>query len=93
MSNHSHYYKDIEHLKTLDVYRVLSLYDVNDPCVQHAIKKLLMPGLRGSKDKEKDIREAVDALNRHLQMIAEDCNKVRKIDSYRDCYDTEHENE
>ena len=74
MTKHSHYFKDVSHLKTVDVYRVLQLFNVTNPCIQHAIKKLLVAGGRGAKDAERDVREAVDSLNRHLQMIAEDCN-------------------
>ena len=70
---HSHYYKDVSHLKDIDVYRVLKLFNVTDPCVQHAVKKLLAAGGRGAgKDIERDLREAVDSINRALQMIAED---------------------
>lgn len=70
-----YYYKDVRHLKVLDVYRVLDLYKVTNPCLQHAIKKLLVPGGRGAgKEFEQDIREASDSLNRALQLIAEDCN-------------------
>jgi hypothetical protein len=72
MEKHSHYKKDVSHLKMIDVYRVLNLFEVTDPCVQHAVKKLLCAGKRGGKSKEQDIREAVDSLNRALQMIAED---------------------
>ena len=70
---HSHYFKDVSHLKDIDVYRVLKLFNVTDPCVQHAVKKLLLAGGRGAgKDIERDLREAVDSINRALQMIAED---------------------
>ena len=70
---HSHYYKDVSHLKDIDVDRVLKLFNVTDPCVQHAVKKLLVAGGRGAgKDIERDLREAVDSINRALQMIAED---------------------
>lgn len=70
---HPHYYKDVSKLEHVDVYRVLKLFNVTDPCVQHAVKKLLVAGGRGAgKDIERDIREAVDSLNRCLQMIAED---------------------
>ncbi len=72
---HSHYKKDVSHLKMIDVYRVLKLFSVTDPCEQHAVKKILCAGARGDKSQEQDIREAIDSLNRRLQMIAEDCNK------------------
>ena len=67
-----HYFKSVSHLETVDVYRVLSLFQVNDPCLQHAIKKLLCAGDRGDKSMIKDITEARDSLNRHLEMLDED---------------------
>ena len=67
-----HYFKGVAHLETVDVYRVLSLFKVNDPCIQHAIKKLLCAGDRGDKSMIKDITEARDSLNRHLEMLNED---------------------
>ena len=72
-NNHQHYYKDVSHLNTIDVYRVLKLFNVTDPCIQHAVKKLLVAGGRGAgKSIERDLREARDSINRALQMIAED---------------------
>jgi len=67
-----HYFKSVSHLETVDVYRVLSLFQVNDACIQHAIKKLLCAGDRGDKSMIKDITEARDTLNRHLEMLNED---------------------
>ena len=67
-----HYFKSVSHLETVDVYRVLTLFKVNDPCLQHAIKKLLCAGDRGDKSDIKDITEARDSLNRHLEMLDED---------------------
>jgi len=67
-----HYFKSVSHLETVDVYRVLTLFKVNDPCIQHAIKKLLCAGDRGDKSMIKDITEARDTLNRHLEMLNED---------------------
>lgn len=69
---HSHYFKSVSHLDHVDVYRVLHLFDVTDPCVQHAIKKLLVAGGRGAKDEAKDIQEAIDTLERWKAMRAED---------------------
>lgn len=70
---HSHYFKDVSHIKLLDVYRVLKLFSVTDPCLQHAIKKLLVAGGRGAgKSIERDLQEAIDSITRALQMIAED---------------------
>ena len=67
-----HYFKSVSHLETVDVYRVLSLFKVNDACIQHAIKKLLCAGQRGDKNIIKDITKARDTLNRHLEMLQED---------------------
>lgn len=73
---HPHYHKDVKGLETIDVYRVLQLFNVTDPCLQHAIKKLLVAGGRGAgKDVSRDIQEAIDSLNRSLEMINEDKNR------------------
>lgn len=69
---HSHYYKSVSHLDYVDVYRVLNLFEISDPCLQHAIKKLLVAGRRGAKDFERDIKEAQDSLTRCLEMRNED---------------------
>ena len=75
MTKHPHYHKDVSHLKTIDVYRTLELFGVTDQALGHAIKKLLCAGQRGAgKTFEQDVREAVDTLNRRLQMLAEDDN-------------------
>ncbi len=77
MSEHSHYHKDVSHLKTIDIYRLLELFGVTDQALGHAIKKLLCAGQRGAgKTFEQDVREAVDTLNRRLQMLAEDANRT-----------------
>ena len=51
-------------LLQVDVYDVLRAFNVTDPALQHAIKKLLMPGERGAKDRATDLREAIDAIRR-----------------------------
>lgn len=68
---YAHYYKPVPYTH-VDVYRVLMLFGVTDPCVQHAIKKLLVPGGRGSKDRLKDLHEAVVSINRAIAMSEED---------------------
>lgn len=67
---HSHYFKDVRHLDYIDIYQVCKLFEVEDTshCTHHSIKKLLMSGKRGAKDKLKDIIEARDTLNRYLQI-------------------------
>jgi hypothetical protein len=74
-ASHAHYYKDVSHLQKVDVYRVLELYNVTNPCIQHAVKKLLCAGGRGAKGTERDLIEAIDSITRALDMIAEDERK------------------
>lgn len=69
---HRHYYKDVRHLDEVDVYRILRLYDVTDPCLQHALKKILVAGGRGAKTPARDVQEAIDSLVRWQAMQAED---------------------
>ena len=84
MTKHSHYHKDVSHLKSIDVYRTLELFGVTDQALGHAIKKLLCAGKRGAgKTFEQDVREAVDTLNRRLQMLAED-EGAAKLGSFSD---------
>lgn len=73
---HSHYKKDVRHLDYIDVYRIIDLYELHDPCFQHALKKILVPGARGHKDLTKDINDIIDTMQRKLEMIAENENKL-----------------
>jgi hypothetical protein len=69
---HSHYFKPCP-FESVDVYRVLSLFNVTDPCLQHAVKKLLVAGGRGGgKPIDKDVQEAIDTLQRWQGMRAEE---------------------
>lgn len=69
---HSHYKKPVAGLQFVDVYRVLGLFGVTDPCIQHAVKKLLVAGGRGAKDISQDVQEAIDTLQRWQEMRVED---------------------
>ena len=73
---HSHYKKDVRHIDYIDVYRIIELYELHDPCFQHALKKILVPGARGHKDLTKDINDIIDTMQRKLEMIAENENKL-----------------
>ena len=66
------YIVDISKYNKLDIYRILKLYEVSDPCLQHAIKKLLCAGKRGVKNQTQDINEAILSLKRFLEMQGED---------------------
>lgn len=52
---------------TIDVYSVLIAFDVRDPGLQHAAKKILCAGCRGKASRSQDLREARDALDRAIQ--------------------------
>lgn len=51
-----------------DVYDVLYSFGVSCPASQHAIKKLLMPGMRGGKSTLQDLKEARQALDRAIEL-------------------------
>jgi hypothetical protein len=52
----------------IDVYDVLKAFDVVCPAMQHAIKKMLCSGQRGVKDSIRDKREAIDSINRSIEL-------------------------
>ena len=55
----------------VDVYDVLTAFEVTNPADAHAIKKMLLPGLRGVKDGIQDRREAIQSLERAIQIEQE----------------------
>lgn len=61
---------------TIDVYDVLAAFKVTNPGLQHAIKKLLMPGARGEKDFETDCLEAIQAIQRALLIQENESEEV-----------------
>ena len=71
-NNNNPYIVDISKYNKLDIYRILKLYEVSDPCLQHAIKKLLCAGKRGTKNQIQDINEAILSLKRFVEMQGED---------------------
>lgn len=74
---HSHYHKDVSQYDTIDVYAVCKIFDVQDTsgCLQHAIKKLLVTGKRGHKDRQTDIQNAIDTLTRLIELESEAVNE------------------
>ena len=70
---HSHYFKKCGY-DYVDVYRILKMFDVTDPCISHACKKLLVSGGRGFKDIDHDIQDVIDTLVRWQEMRKEDSN-------------------
>lgn len=85
-----HYYKEVpKGVSHIDVYRVLELWNVSDPAIQHAIKKLLACGNRGYKDPTKDVNEAIVSLTRWIEMRKEESDKafIPSQDPIDDRYD------
>lgn len=67
---------------TVDVYDVLTAFAVTCPAIQHAVKKLLCPGMRGSKSEWQDIHEAIVSLYRAMELIGGDgdeCDRANQI--------------
>lgn len=62
------YSKEIKKGVLVDVYDVLSAFNVTNPATAHAVKKLLMPGQRGAKDVTQDLTEARDSIIRAIEM-------------------------
>jgi hypothetical protein len=52
----------------IDVYDVLVAFDVTNPAIQHAVKKLLCPGQRGAKDALQDLNEALVSIERAIEI-------------------------
>lgn len=71
-SKYPHYFKDVRHLSYVDIYRLLDLFEITDQPIAHAIKKLMVAGARGAKDRDQDISEAIDCLLRRQAMRKED---------------------
>ena len=65
---HSHYFKDVSGVDQIDVYAVLRLFEVTDPCLQHIVKKALCAGKRGAKDWAKDVQEIADTAARLIEL-------------------------
>ena len=65
---HRHYFKDVSNIAEIDVYAVLKLFDVTDPCLQHIVKKALCAGKRGHKDMMEDLQNIVDTAIRAVEL-------------------------
>jgi hypothetical protein len=56
-----------------DVYDVLVAYDVTNPAIAHAVKKLLCAGKRnGGKSVRQDYQEAIDSIQRAIELEGEE---------------------
>lgn len=52
----------------VDIYNVLDAYKSGCPAIDHAVKKLLCAGIRGSKSRMQDLRESRDSIMRAMEM-------------------------
>jgi len=76
-TNMRKYHREIKNDVWVDVYDVLTAFDVTNPATAHALKKLLAAGGRGFKSEIEDLKEAIVSLNRAVE-IQEELNE-RKI--------------
>ena len=53
---------------TIDVYDVLTAFNVTNPALQHLVKKALCAGLRGHKDKAQDMAEILESAKRAVEL-------------------------
>lgn len=73
---HPHYHKPVNGRETIDVYDVLDMFEVDTHPIGHAIKKLLVAGKRGGgKDRARDFQEAIDSIQRAIEIEAIDAGK------------------
>jgi hypothetical protein len=57
--NRSKYHREIKPGVWVDVYDVLHAWRVQNPALQHLIKKALQPGERGHKTREQDMKDII----------------------------------
>lgn len=77
------YRKSVRHLDEIDIYQIGNLYEVKSHAVFHAIKKLLCAGKRGAKDYEQDLMEAIESIERELQMMP--VAETREVGGVQEC--------
>lgn len=56
----------------VDVYDVLTAWEVQNPALQHLIKKALQPGERGHKSLEDDLKDIIASAQRALELAKGD---------------------
>jgi hypothetical protein len=58
------YFKKVIGIKDgkMDVYAVIKTYEICSPEMQHALKKILFPGIRGVKSEIEDLKEAISSI-------------------------------
>lgn len=59
---------NVDHAIYVDVYDVLTAFEVVNPAMAHAVKKMLAPGQRGAKDTIQDMKEAIQSIERAIEL-------------------------
>lgn|GEM_PF-2534562 len=62
------YHREIKPGVWVDVYDVLAAWAVDNPALQHLIKKALQPGERGHKTREQDLADIVASAKRAQEL-------------------------
>lgn len=65
------YQREIKPGVFVDVYDVLTAFNVTCPALAHGVKKCLVPGQRGIKDSVQDKNEAIASIKRSIEMEQE----------------------
>jgi hypothetical protein len=79
----SKYLKPLRKLQhSIDVYDVIDAFDVTNPAIAHAIKKLLAAGKRGSKGWEQDLEEALESIHKAFNYKPEQKEVYKGDDSF-----------
>jgi hypothetical protein len=52
----------------IDTYDINTLYSMTNPAAIHALKKILVPGQRGTKSVVQDYQEAIASLHRAIEI-------------------------
>lgn len=66
--SHSKYHREIKPGVFVDVYDVLAAWGVQNPALQHLIKKALQPGERGHKTLDQDMADIVASAKRAQEL-------------------------
>ena len=64
----SKYHREIKPGVIVDVYDVLQAWRVDNPALQHLIKKALQAGQRGHKSRDEDLKDIVDSAVRAREL-------------------------
>lgn len=80
---YNHYFRPLRNLTAIDPYVLFRLYEVDCHEIGHAIKKLLSAGRRGAKNREQDLREAMDTIQRciEIDLVMEHYKMLEKEDN------------